>query len=94
MIPNTIERSDAGTSIVQELFGFVKRNLSEARRREKAASGVKCTGAAALVPAQLWRDPERDQRTDSQLTGLINTTLLWRFKRAATLLRAMFMVLG
>ena len=33
-------------------------------------------GAAALVPAQRWRDPERDQRSDSQLTALIYTTRL------------------
>jgi hypothetical protein len=30
MIPTPSERSDAGTSILQEVFGFVKRNLSEA----------------------------------------------------------------
>ena len=28
------ERSDAATSIVQEVFGFVKKNLSEAVRSE------------------------------------------------------------
>jgi hypothetical protein len=31
MNPNTIGASDAGISIVQEVFGFVKRNLSGAR---------------------------------------------------------------
>ena len=69
------ERSDAGISIVQEVFGFVKRNLSEATRKD-AASGERGAGkgAAALVPAQRWTDPERDQRSESQLTGLINTT--------------------
>ena len=35
MIPNTIgERSDAGNSILQEVFGFVKRNMSGAKRRK------------------------------------------------------------
>jgi hypothetical protein len=29
---------------------------------------------AALFPAQHWRDPERGQRSESPLTGLINTT--------------------
>jgi len=57
------------------VFGFVKRNLSEAQRRENAASGEggMGKGAAALFPAQRWRDPERDQRSESQLTGLIRT---------------------
>ena len=57
--------SDAGISIVQEVFGFVKRNLSEAQRRKKTASGVRGAGkgAAALVPASAHRDPERDQRS-------------------------------
>jgi hypothetical protein len=57
------------------VFGFVKRNLSGAQRRKDAASRERGAGkgAAALVPAQRWRDPERDQRSDSQLTGLINT---------------------
>jgi hypothetical protein len=32
-----LERSDAGISIVQEVFGFVTRNLSEAQRRNDAA---------------------------------------------------------
>jgi hypothetical protein len=63
---------------VQEVFGFVKRNLSGAQRRKDAASGERGAGkgAAALVPAQRWRDPERDRRSDSQLTGLITTTPL------------------
>jgi len=57
---------------VQEVFGFVKRNLSEAQRRKDAASGERGAGkgAAALVPAQRWSDPEREQRSESQLTGL------------------------
>ena len=55
------ERSDAGTSIVQEVFGFVKRNLSGAQRRKSAASGERGAGkgAAALVPASAHRNPER-----------------------------------
>jgi len=57
---------------VQEVFGFVKRNLSGAQRRKSAASGERGAGigAAALVPAQRRRDPERDQRSESQVTGL------------------------
>ena len=45
-----------------KVFGFVKRNLSEAQRRMDAASGERGAGkgAAALVPAQRWRDPERE----------------------------------
>jgi hypothetical protein len=47
------ERSDAGSSIVQEVFALVKENLSGAQRRWSAASGERGAGkgAAALVPA-------------------------------------------
>src|SRR5271168_247180 len=47
------ERSDAGISIVQEVFGFVKRNLSGAKRRKNTSSSERGAGkgAAALVPA-------------------------------------------
>ncbi len=40
------ERSDAGISIVQEVFGFVKENLSGAQRRKRAAAekGVRGKG--------------------------------------------------
>ena len=38
-----------------------------------AAKLSAASGAAALVPAQRWRDAERDQRSDSQFR-LINTT--------------------
>src|SRR5260370_41831578 len=40
------ERSDAGISIVQEVFGFVKKNLSGAQRRKRAAAekGVRGKG--------------------------------------------------
>jgi hypothetical protein len=62
------ERSDASISIVQEVFGFVKRNLSEAQRRKNAASGERGAGkgAAALVPASVHSDPERDKRSESK----------------------------
>ena len=42
------------SSIVQEVFGFVKKNLSGAQRRKGAVSGERGAGkgAAALVPAQ------------------------------------------
>ena len=51
---------------MQDVFGFVKRNLSEAQRRKSATSGERGAGkgAAALVPAQHWRRPEREQRSD------------------------------
>jgi hypothetical protein len=59
-----------------KVFGFVKRNLSGAKRRKSAVSGERGAGkgAAALVPAQRWRDPARDKRSESQFTGLANTT--------------------
>jgi hypothetical protein len=41
------DRSDAGNSIVQEVFGFVKENLSGAKRREDAANRERGTGAEA-----------------------------------------------
>src|ERR1044071_4895465 len=56
------ERSDAGISIVQEVFGFVKENLSGAQRRKRAAAEKGVRGkAAALFPAQYWRDPGERQ---------------------------------
>src|SRR5579872_1885628 len=59
------ERSDAGTSIVKEVFGFVKRKRSGAQRRKDAASGERGAGkgAAALVPASAHRGPERGERS-------------------------------
>ena len=41
-----------------KVFGFVKRNLSEAKRRKDAASRERGAGkgAAALVPAQRGRN--------------------------------------
>jgi hypothetical protein len=52
---------------LQEVFGFVKEKLSEAQRRNSPASEERGAGkgAAALVPAQRWRDPEREQRFDA-----------------------------
>ena len=46
--------------VLQEGFGFVKRNLSEAQRRKDAASGER--GAHS--------EPEREQRSDSLLFRL------------------------
>jgi hypothetical protein len=48
--------------MVQEVFGFAKRNLSEAQRRKDAASGERAAGkgAAALVPASAHSGPERE----------------------------------
>jgi hypothetical protein len=54
------ERSDAGTSIVQEVFGFVKRNLSVAQRRKDAASGERGAGKGGRpCPASAFSDLER-----------------------------------
>jgi hypothetical protein len=65
MNPNIIEPSDAGISIVQGMFGFVKRNLSGAQRRKGAASGERGAGkgATALVPAPALESPEREKRS-------------------------------
>jgi hypothetical protein len=48
-----IAADSAGISIVQEVFGIVKRSLSEAERGRDAACGESGArkGAAALVPA-------------------------------------------
>ena len=48
------ERSDAGTSIVQEVFGFVKKDLSGAQRRKRAASEERGAGKGrhGLSPPQ------------------------------------------
>ena len=61
------ERSDAGISIAQEVFGFGKKKMSGAQRRKDAASGERGAGkgAAALVPASAHSDPERVQRLRS-----------------------------
>ncbi len=58
------ERSDAGTSIVQEVFGFVKKNLSGAQRRKRAAAekGVRGKGRQPFsLPStgETWRASAR-----------------------------------
>src|SRR5579862_8183246 len=80
------ERSDAGNSIVQEVFGFVKRNLSEAQRRKDGGSGERGAGkgAAALVPAQRCRDPERDQRSEAQFNWINQHFAVARDQRSRT----------
>ena len=52
------------------IFNFVKET-----RPERSGGRILLAekGAAALVPAQDWRDPERGQHSETQLTGLINT---------------------
>ena len=74
--------SDAGFSIVWERVRLRQekpvRSEAEEERQERRKGWGERGGspAAALVPAQRWRDPERDQRSEPQLTGLINTTQL------------------
>jgi hypothetical protein len=52
------ERSDAGNSIVQEVFGFVKKNYPERSGEKRAASGERGAGkgAAALFSASAHRN--------------------------------------
>jgi hypothetical protein len=49
---------------VQEVFGFVKRNLSGAKRRQDAASGERGAGKGAqpLSPPQHAEIPKRGKR--------------------------------
>ena len=68
---------------MQEVFVFVKENLSGAQRRKSAGSGERGAGkgAAALVPASAHSGPERDSAPNrwfvladqSGLTQLVNT---------------------
>jgi hypothetical protein len=53
------ERSDAGTSIVEQVFGFVKKNLSGAQRRQAGTSEERGVGkgAQSLSPPHHGRDP-------------------------------------
>jgi hypothetical protein len=44
------ERSDAGTSMLARLIGIVKQNLSGAKRRRDAASGVSLVGEICGSP--------------------------------------------
>jgi hypothetical protein len=67
---------------VQEVFGLVKRNLSEAQRRKDAPGGERGAGkgAAALVPASAHSGQERASAPNrkflladqSGLTRLVN----------------------
>lgn len=53
-----VERSDAGISIVQEVFGFVKENLSGAKRRQHAGSGERGAGkGGSPCPASAHSTP-------------------------------------
>jgi hypothetical protein len=53
------ERSDAGTSIVEQVFGFVKKNLSGAQRRQAGTSEERGVGkgAQSLSPPHHGRHP-------------------------------------
>ena len=53
------ERSDAGTSIVKQVFGFVKKDLSGAQRKQASTSEEKGAGkgAQSLSPPHHGRDP-------------------------------------
>src|SRR5882757_7215855 len=59
------ERSDAGISIVQEVFVFVKENLSGAQRRKSAASGERGTGKGR----QPLSPPSTGETRERQLDG-------------------------
>jgi len=50
---------------VQEVFGFVKRNLSGAKRRQDAAGGERGAGKGAQLfsPPQHAVSPEREERS-------------------------------
>ena len=46
------------------VFGFVKRNLSGAKRRRDSQSGERGAGKGGRpVPASVYRNPEREQRS-------------------------------
>ena len=51
--------------LCKKYLASLRENLSEAQRRKSSASGERGAGkgAAALVHAQRWRNPERDQRS-------------------------------
>jgi hypothetical protein len=59
MIPDTIGVATLATRLCGKVFGFVKRDLSGAKRRNGAASGERGAGkgAAALVPASAHSGP-------------------------------------
>jgi hypothetical protein len=51
--------------IVQEVFSFVKKNLSGAQRRKDAASGERVRGKdAGSVPASLHKNPSANSAPD------------------------------
>ena len=66
---------------MEQVFVFVKENLSGAERRKSAGSRERGAGkgAAALVPASAHSNPERDQRSDRTLS------YFWLFRRYASL---------
>src|ERR1700734_3615653 len=65
------ERSDAGTSIVQEVFGFFKGNLSGAQRRKSACCGERGAGKGAQPLS-----PPQHEDTRRALARRLRTTLL------------------
>ena len=81
------EHTDAGISIVQEVFGFVKRNLSGAKRRKSAASGERGAGKGGRpCPASAHRSPERRKRSELRQL-LFRNSVSWRYRRQSLLLR-------
>src|SRR6516225_2712041 len=63
------------TRLCGKVFGFVKRNLSGAKRRMDAASEERGAGerTARPVPASAHRTLERDQRSEPvQFAGALN----------------------
>jgi hypothetical protein len=56
------ELSDAGHSILQEVFGFVREKLSGAQRRKRAGASKGARGKLGTpVPTSAHSGPERDQ---------------------------------
>jgi hypothetical protein len=78
------ERSDAGNSIVQEVFAFVKRNLSGAQRRGTAASEERGAGKGRHV---LSRSVHRDPASVSS-TATVTIVGAMVKDKVATLLKA------
>jgi len=50
--PNTLERSEAGVSIVQETLGFVEKNLSGPPEKKDGAGRERVRGWHVLSPRQ------------------------------------------
>jgi hypothetical protein len=61
-------------SIVQEVFAFVKRNLSEAQRRKEAASGEKGCGerGGSPCPRLSTQWPGARQRSEQERGTPVN----------------------